>query len=213
MKLLRENSRLRYNYLVLALSLSKGMKAMFSNNKEIETYVDFATHQLDNTTMNHIKYTLIHKDAINQLTGKFSDILGGKTFDNHDRDKLVYLTLFNDTKYASKIHKSTAKHHFYPEAQEIKYEMILDYESAHMSKADKPLSAYDTILTYYPERMTALTEPLKQLGLWEKSSPYVVNEEEMYGMFDKLSESRILEEIEKSIQFFISDEFIDYINI
>lgn len=70
----------------------------------------------------------------------------------HDLDKQT-LYLVMDKKLSSRYHKKTARHHMgkgniVTNKSRIDYiEAIIDYECGHLTKPDKPLNAYDTIMT------------------------------------------------------------------
>lgn len=120
----------------------------------------------------YIVYTYLHRKAILYCIER--DIknheLKEKMIERakfHDLDK-VYLYTFLPKKEASRIHRLTSVHHTcneLPKTYEDMVEAYLDYESAGFTKEDKPLNAYDTILTYdtdkeTKERLLAITKEM-----------------------------------------------------
>lgn len=115
----------------------------------------------------YIDYTLKHKLAIKLLYHELeTDILDAlyskesillkkeyfiremiKQLDRHDVDKLV-MYMFLTKKTASEIHRKTKSHHLVSSSKSLftHIEMILDWECAYLTKDDKPLNAYDTLL-------------------------------------------------------------------
>ena len=182
---------------------SKEILSLDNYKKEIQKLIS----NLNEKSLNHIKYTILHKDAILSLQKDFINIIPPMNLDNHDRDKIVYYLLLNDTKVASKLHRETMKHHGFPTTNELCYEIIFDYESAHMTKADKPLSAYDTVIVHHKELLDVLTPFLKELNLWEKSSEYVISYEDMIKNFDSIDDEGLINEIIKSLKYVSSENF------
>ena len=103
----------------------------------------------------HIPYTLKHKKAMLMLEKKF---LGHNSLRIllHDSDKILLYIFFPFlTLHANKtIHRKLNKHHHYDEIyllnDKIIREIVLDWESAHYTKPDKPETARDFCLKNKP---------------------------------------------------------------
>lgn len=101
-----------------------------------------------------IVYTLKHKIAFlkveKQLRGK--NTLRGYL---HDIDKpFLYMAFWIDLKDVQKIHRNHSKHHIrncLKKSKEDLIDTIIDWECARMTKPDKPLNAYETLMKFYPE--------------------------------------------------------------
>lgn len=122
---------------------------------------------------NFIVYTYLHRKAIIYCIERdIKDIkLKEKMLERakfHDLDK-VYLYTFLPKKEASRIHRLTSRHHMENNIEKTYDDFVeayLDYESAGFTKDDKPLNAYDTILTYETDPVVKdkLLEICKQIG-------------------------------------------------
>ena len=122
---------------------------------------------------NFIVYTYLHRKAIIYCIER--DVKDPELKEKmlqrakfHDLDK-VYLYTFLPKKDASRIHRLTSRHHMENNIEknyEDFVETYLDYESAGFTKDDKPLNAYDTILTYEtnPYIKENLLKICKQMG-------------------------------------------------
>lgn len=69
----------------------------------------------------------------------------------HDLDKCLYIALGGDLKAASAYHRATNPHHMEGNSNPSELDLmeaIIDYECAGFTKADKPLNAYDTVITW-----------------------------------------------------------------
>lgn len=85
----------------------------------------------------------------------------------HDMDKMV-MYLFWEKKKASKYHRETASHHIDNDISKTNtdyLEAIFDYECAGITKPDKPLNAYNTVLKFYPKYEGILLPFLKKLHM------------------------------------------------
>ena len=87
----------------------------------------------------------------------------------HDMDKMT-LYLFWNKQDASDYHRSTAGHHLKGtwQTDTSKYdilESIFDMECAALTKSDKPLNAYDTVMHFYPELSDLFLPELKRLHM------------------------------------------------
>lgn len=123
-----------------------------------------------------IIYTLRHKKAFlkveKQLTGK--NTLRGYL---HDSDKLL-LYLFGfwmNVKDIHKFHRKMNRHHVKNNLKKTTndlIETIIDWECARLTKPDKPLNAYDTLMKFYPDYKKIY------LPIIKKYLPYQVKERE-----------------------------------
>lgn len=113
-----------------------------------------------------IAYTLKHKKAFlkveKQLRGK--NTLRGYF---HDIDKpFMYLALWIRVEDVSKIHRQNSYHHLennLDKTREDLIDMIIDWECARLTKPDKPLNAYQTLMRYYPEYQKDFIPLIKEL--------------------------------------------------
>lgn len=111
-----------------------------------------------------IKYTLKHKKAFLKTE---KEVLGKNSIRGylHDIDK-VFLYIIMGKKRAHKIHRHYAKHHMdNAKTKEDKIQMLIDWECARYTKPDKPLSAYEFLLTAYPDHKDELIPIIKEIGL------------------------------------------------
>lgn len=99
-------------------------------------------------------YTLKHKRAFLTIEKK---LRGKNTIHGylHDADKLfLYLVPWLCDDDVQKIHRLHNKHHIEdtrPKSEEDLLDAVMDWECARMTKPDKPLNAYDTLMKFYPE--------------------------------------------------------------
>ena len=102
----------------------------------------------------HIVYTLKHKIAFLEVEKK---LRGHNTIRGylHDIDKpFLYLALWLDMKDIQTIHRTHNKHHVRNNLKKSKEDLIdtiIDWECARITKPDKPLNAYQTLMKFYPE--------------------------------------------------------------
>jgi len=85
----------------------------------------------------------------------------------HDLEKLFLILLIGD-KLATAIHRRFAKHHRqlnYAPQHKVKYEIILDWASARITKPNKPLDALQTASKYYPTHTTWAQEVVERTNV------------------------------------------------
>lgn len=123
-----------------------------------------------------IFYTLKHKEAFlqveKQLRGK--NTLSGYL---HDAEKpLMYLFCFwMSISDIHKFHRAHNRHHVknnLKKSTDDLLDTVIDWECARITKPDKPLNAYDTLMTYYPEYEKVY------LPIIQKYLPHQVKEKE-----------------------------------
>ncbi len=102
-----------------------------------------------------IVYTLKHKKAFLRVE---KELRGKNTFSGymHDIEKpLLYLFCFwMSIPDIHKFHRAHNRHHVKNNLKKTPDDLldtIIDWECARMTKPDKPLNAYDTLMTFYPE--------------------------------------------------------------
>lgn len=130
-------------------------------------------------------YTWYHRYAILQLYYDVLDILKNqndfdidlkklhKSLKYHDFDKCVLLLLQDRMEIEipiKTIHTNfIGLHHVENKSVTLTpnqiIEMILDWESAGLTKEDKPLNAFDTLHTYYKQYAASITPFLELLGM------------------------------------------------
>ena len=100
-------------------------------------------------------YTLKHKGAFLQVEKQFR---GKNTLNGylHDVDKLLmYLFCFwMNPERIHQIHTAHNRHHVknnLKKSMDDLLDTVIDWECARITKPDKPLNAYDTLMKYYPE--------------------------------------------------------------
>lgn len=100
----------------------------------------------------HIPYTWKHKMAVIKLSKKFINKVPLSIL-LHDADKLVSYAIFPFlTLHQHKvIHRKISKHHHYDDiaslSDSVRKEIVLDWESAHYTKPDKPQTAREFCIT------------------------------------------------------------------
>ena len=121
-------------------------------------------------------YTIKHKIAFlkieKQLRGK--NTLNGYM---HDIEKpLLYLfCLWWSIPEIHQFHRKHNRHHVknnLKKSADDLLDTIIDWECARMTKPDKPLNAYDTLIKYYPEHITTY------LPIIKKYLPHQIREKE-----------------------------------
>ena len=113
-----------------------------------------------------ISYTIRHKKAFlkveKQLRGK--NTLRGYL---HDIDKpFLYLALWIKYEDIQKIHRKNNKHHVRNDLVKNKDDLIdtiIDWECARITKPDKPLNAYETLLKFYPDKKDEFLPIIREL--------------------------------------------------
>lgn len=102
----------------------------------------------------YILYTIRHKQAFlqveKQLRGK--NTLGGYL---HDLDKVVLYMIpgLDIDTTVQKFHREHSKHHVEYKGirtDKDRLDAVIDWECAPITKPDKPLRAYETLLKFYP---------------------------------------------------------------
>lgn len=128
-----------------------------------------------------IKYVIRHRKEVQRIAKEH-----GYSFPFHDFVKMINIAIFGD-KIATKLHRKFSGHHAHMRYLRIYYddgihkwskvlpagrfiknqiEAVIDWESAHFTKPDKSLNAYQTWKKYYSDIDMELT--LKLLGFWEE---------------------------------------------
>ncbi len=99
----------------------------------------------------HIPYTWKHKIIVIKLAKKFTGRVSLRIL-LHDADKLISYSLFPflTIHQHNVIHRKICKHHHYSDIATLPYtvleEIVLDWESAHYTKLDKPQTAREWCL-------------------------------------------------------------------
>lgn len=114
----------------------------------------------------YIEYTWKHKKAFLYVE---KQLLGKNTFRGylHDADKLI-LYLFLPKKVCTFIHRKIAGHHLNKNKHHTKNDYIqamIDWESARLTKKDKPLNARETLDKYHPEFKDEMIPIFDEYGL------------------------------------------------
>ena len=113
-----------------------------------------------------IGYTLKHKKAFLQVEKR---LRGKNTLRSylHDMDKpfLYLFCLGLDKKGIQEIHRAHSRHHVGNSLRKSKEDLldaVIDWECARMTKPDKPLNAYDTLMKFYPEHRAEFLPIIKE---------------------------------------------------
>lgn len=124
--------------------------------------------------LGYINYTLRHKVAFLQVEKK---LRGKNTLSGylHDLDKvfLYMVPWFNIPKSVQNIHRKWNRHHVEcrrKKSQEDRLDSVIDWACASLTKPDKPLNAYETLLKFYPDHIDEFL-PLIQKYLPEQIQP------------------------------------------
>jgi hypothetical protein len=110
-----------------------------------------------------ICYTIAHRKAFLKVE---KELLHKNTVRGylHDLDKVLLLP-FMDKEKVSALHRKNSRHHAKAHTKSDYIQMIVDWECARLTKADKPLNARQTLEKYYPELQTVIEPLLYELGL------------------------------------------------
>lgn len=118
------------------------------------------------------KYTLKHKLAFLRVE---RDLLGHNTWRGlfHDADKFLWLypvalIMGRDKKWVQICHRKNNRHHAECPKERTRsdyIEMIIDWECARFTKADKQLDAYDTMKKFYPQLQDVILPLLREFNL------------------------------------------------
>lgn len=115
--------------------------------------------------MNHQIYTLRHKLAFVSVQGELTGTVT-KSGILHDTDKLVLYGLYGDIEKSSKLHRKYSRHHIGNlETEKDREDCIIDFECARLTKPDKPLNAYNTIMKYKQSEFNSLKGTLIRFGI------------------------------------------------
>lgn len=113
-----------------------------------------------------IAYTLNHKKAFLQVEKK---LRGKNTLRGyfHDVDKpfLYAILWWLDKKEIQEMHRSHSKHHVGNNLKKSKEDLldaVIDWECARLTKPDKPLNAYETLMKFYPEHKDVFLPIIKE---------------------------------------------------
>lgn len=155
----------------------------------------------------YCKYTYLHRKALIhyienneylEVDEKIELLQRAKV---HDMDKLT-LYLFRDKEKSSEYHREHTSHHIkanIPYSKMDLLESIFDYECAALTKPDKPLNAYDTVIKYYSEFKNVYLPELKRLHM--DSSYLAVNESDKKFIENiEVTENDILNEISEYLK-------------
>lgn len=116
--------------------------------------------------INKIKYTLRHKKAFLKVE---KELRGKNTLKGylHDADKpFLYLALWIKLEDVQKIHRKHSRHHVENTLTKTKEDLIdtiIDWECARITKPDKPLNAYETLLKLYPNKKEEFLPIIREL--------------------------------------------------
>ena len=113
-----------------------------------------------------ISYTIRHKKAFLEVEKK---LRGKNTWRGylHDIDKpFLYLSLWIKFEDIQKIHRKNNKHHVRNNLTKTRDDLIdtiIDWECARITKPDKPLNAYETLLKFYSDKKDEFLPIIREL--------------------------------------------------
>lgn len=168
-------------------------KTLLDLKKEIIKPIDYEKLLRISSNTIYIKYTMLHQNTIMQLKDEANlpDI-----YPCHDMDKLIYY-LFLNKMTVHRLHISTTYHHDMSIFNNIvAIERCLDYESAHLTKPDKPLSAHETIKKYNENHLANMEPILKLLDYWEKGNYTPITQEQFNDMCKSISTQDMCDRLE-----------------
>lgn len=119
----------------------------------------------DYTVREKYEYTIEHRKAFRTVE---KELLGKNTIRGyfHDIEKLFLFPFLSD-KTIQTFHRKRSRHHDNgkPKSEKDYIQMVIDWECARITKPDKPLNAYETMLKWYPHLKPQLIPIFKKLKL------------------------------------------------
>ena len=113
--------------------------------------------------LDRIRYTLEHRKMYRKVEKElFGKVRLSSWF--HDLDKVLLYPFF-DYKTVHTFHRKHSRHHNRATTYKDFCSKVVDWECARFTKPDKPLNAFDTLYTYYPELADDILPILKRLGI------------------------------------------------
>ena len=166
---------------------------------------------LKKENLDYSKYTYLHRKALGYYIKKNAFLTDEDRLallnraKVHDMDKLTLYQIW-DKKKASDYHRTHASHHVSElrklgiNPDRLDYlECIFDMECAALTKPDKPLNAYDTLIVHYKDEYENFKPYLEYLHM--DSSYVAVNESDLEFFKNlKVSDELILEDINKYLE-------------
>ena len=163
------------------------------------------SHMIKN--LDYCKYTYLHRKALayyikkNEYLTEEDRLELLKRAKVHDMDKLT-LYLFWDKERASEYHRTHSSHHlkkWIPHSRIDLLESIFDYECAALTKPDKPLNAYDTVIKYYSDFKDEYLPELEKLHM-NSSYIAVTQEDKEFIENIEVDENDILKEVSEYLR-------------
>lgn len=187
------------------------VQGLTEKNKELikKVYANLDNIDIANLeNMDYIKYTILHIKTIEQI---YKDLGKQNVNELHDLDKVAFYTMLSKQD-AHNLHREIQKHHnHHNEEMEVIVDEVMDWESAHFTKPDKPLSAYETLEKYYND--SKVYDKIKQVmidfDLWNKGNYVCITEEEFYKKIDEISLEEVANYVKRGKQYLhdIIEEF------
>lgn len=131
-------------------------------------------YEIDN--IDYIIYTILHIKAIKQLEKQWG-VYEYSITKTHDLDKIALYVIVD--KATTKImHRSLAKHHSdINDSTKLKIEKCLDWESGHMTKIGRDLSAYEFLVQRKTSQYNDLIGTMQKLGITETKCKAITKSE------------------------------------
>lgn len=150
--------------------------------------------------INFIKYTILHIKAIEKLEEKLN-VKEYNITKYHDLDKIALYIILSKNEVHN-IHKSLQRHHSkYNIDKRTIIEKCLDWESGHMTKVDKPLSAYEFLINYKMEQYNEIIDTMTKLGMANNTGYKAISDKEYKYLCSELTNTEILKYITRGINY------------
>lgn len=164
---------------------------------------------------NQVKYSLMHRDVVKLLAKKYvNDPEFLKRVEYHDMDK-VLLYMQESILLAHSKHLEFISHHLESNIKKNKddyMEIIIDWDSARYTKADKLLNAYQTLNRLYPSYYEVMIPFLKELNLDHEYEPIDENILSVV-LSNNYDEFACLREVAQYVKYIINNKINLYYDI
>lgn len=164
-----EISQWKYNLIKNTIKYLFGINRSYfrSRQYDIEMHLGCSPKTTRISRWSKLKYTFKHKLMFIKLEYKLTNKITWSGL-CHDNDK-IFMYIFSNMSYdgIQKKNRSKSKHHVNDiiKTEKNYIQMIIDWESAHYTKPDKPLNAREVLKTYYPEMENIILPIIEKLGL------------------------------------------------
>lgn len=171
----------------------------------------------------YLQYTFLHRQALIFVIEKCikDEVTKARLLERakwHDLDKAFLYTKISK-KMASAYHRTHSAHHddkvnTMPKTHDDLLEAVMDYECAGYTKADKPLNAYDTLMTYDFNHKDEMLSILHDLGIDHsyQNTPNDAEWQEFQKSMPEITDEHIMSRIHEWVFRFpnTAKEYMDY---